>query len=240
LTPLLLTTAPRGASQRLAAPRIATTHTHALYAAKIALPRANFSSCVIIPAVPRCAFNAVKFYFLFSAAAEKDERSVVCPCADGMGGTQRAGLSCAVPNGRSLDVYATTVTRSGAGAGASRWQHRPSFLPGGAWKDPRCVHMREGARLQMRIDVCMNRLQCLSMTFMCAFHVPWSQRPAEGMCHEAGGLRTREAHSRVRGIGPRMAIEGTGLYIGSSLYAKQWTAGVGVHAGDTHDNVSFC
>jgi hypothetical protein len=75
---------------------------------------------------------------------------------------------------------------------------------------------------------------------MCAFHVPWSQRPAEGVCREVGGLRTREARSRAGGIGPRMAIEGTGLYIGSSLYAKQWTAGVGVHAGDTHDNVSFC
>jgi hypothetical protein len=94
--------------------------------------------------------------------------------------------------------------------------------------------VREGARLRMHIHVCMNRLQNLSMMFMCAFHVPWSQRPAEGLCLEVGGPRTREARSRAGGIGPRMAIEGTGLYIGSSMYARQWTAGVGMHAGDTH------
>jgi len=75
---------------------------------------------------------------------------------------------------------------------------------------------------------------------MCAFHVPWSQRPAEGVCREVGGLRTREARSREGGIGPRMAIEGTGLYIGSSMYARQWTAGVGMNAGDTHDALLFC
>ncbi len=152
---------------------------------------------------------------------------MVASRADGGGDTTRAGLFSAVSDGMSLGSCATTIAPQGACARGG--QHRSKPLPGEPGSTPSaCKHT--GARLRMRMRACVYARSASSMTLQSAVCLVWRQKPAEAACR---GSRSREARSG--GIAPRMAIVGTGLYVGSSLYAQQWTAGIGAHTHNTHE-----
>ena len=125
-----------------------------------------------------------------------------------------------------LDACATAIAPQSACA--RRGQHRPRPLPGEPADQPRAPARR---RALVLADASMRACTIIiKHDSSMPVRLAWSQKPAEAACRGS-----RERVARSGGIAPRMAVVGTGLYVGSSLYAQQWTTGVGAHPHNTHE-----